>query len=242
MAEFIENLGNGISLICSETHGFGTDAILLAGFSKPKRSDRCVDLGTGCGIIPFLWLRDGVETEIIGVDIQELAIDQFARSKELNNKDNIRGIKADLREIEKHLPKGGFDLVTMNPPYKPVGTGIPSETTPDLIARHEVMCTVEDACTAADKLLNFGGRFVMCNRPERLTDVISEMRSHGLEPKRLRFVAKRPDSVPWLFLIEGKKGAKPYIEVLPTLFTYDEDGNESEELLKILGIYREEEQ
>ena len=94
----------------------------------------------------------------------------------------------------------------------------------------------------AEKLLNFGGRFVMCNRPERLADVISAMKAHNIEPQRLRFVQKQKDTAPWLFLIEGKKGAKPYLEVLPTLFTYDEDGNESEELLKILGIYREEEQ
>ncbi|MBR5977049.1 MAG: methyltransferase, partial [Clostridia bacterium] len=124
MKEFTENLGKGIKLICSDTHGFGTDAILLAHFANPKPKDRCVDLGTGCGIIPFLWLRANPKNEIIGVDIQEQAIDQFNRSKELNNKDNIRGITHDLRTIEEVLPKGQFDLVTMNPPYKPKGSGI----------------------------------------------------------------------------------------------------------------------
>ncbi|MBO4445846.1 MAG: methyltransferase [Clostridia bacterium] len=242
MKEFTEKLGKGIKLICSDTHGFGTDAILLAHFANPKPKDRCVDLGTGCGIIPFLWLRANPKNEIIGVDIQEQAIDQFNRSKELNNKDNIRGITHDLRTIEEVLPKGQFDLVTMNPPYKPKGSGIPSEATPDLIARHEVMCTAEDAAEAAEKLLNSGGRFCMCNRPERLADVITAFKNHNIEPKKIRFVQKNKDTAPWLFLIEGKKGSKPYLEVLPPLLTHDEDGNESEELLKILGAYREENQ
>lgn len=238
MKEFTENLGNGIKLICSETHGFGTDAILLANFAAPKKTDKCVDLGTGCGIIPFIWLRDGI-TEITGVDIQKEAIDQLIRSNELNNSD-IKAINADLREIENHLPKGQFDLVTMNPPYKPKGTGILSEATPEQIARHEITCTVKDACAAAEKLLNFGGRFVMCNRPERLADVIVEMRAHNLEPKRIRFVQKQKDTAPWLFLIEGKKGSKPYLEVLPPLLIQNEDGSDSEELVSILGKYREE--
>lgn len=239
MKEFTENLGNGIKVICSETHGFGTDAILLANFAAPKRTDRCVDLGTGCGIIPFIWLRDGVETEIIGVDIQKEAIDQLNRSNGLNNSD-IRAINADLREIEKYLPKGQFDLVTMNPPYKPKGTGILSEAAPEQIARHEIACTAKDACAAAEKLLNFGGRFVMCNRPERLADVIAAMRAHNLEPKRIRFVQKQKDTAPWLFLAEGKKGSKPYLEVLPPLLIQNDDGSDSEELVKILGKYREE--
>ena len=239
-SEYVETLGSGVKLICSPIHGFGTDAILLANFAAPRKNDKCVDLGTGCGIIPFIWLRDGVENEIVGVDIQEAAINQFNRSLELNNNpSNLKGINQDLREIGKALPKGYFDVVTMNPPYKPAGTGILSQATPEQIARHEIMCTIDDASKAASELLQFGGRFVMCHRPERLADVICSMRANGIEPKRLRMVQKRPDTQPWLFLIEGKKGSKPFMEVMPPLFIQDEDGNDSEELVKIIGEYRD---
>lgn len=234
-SEFIETLGSGIKLICSPIHGFGTDAILLANFANPKPSDKCIDLGTGCGIIPFIWYRDGVK-DITGVDIQEAAIDQLNRSNELNSS-NINAILGDLKSLD--LPKGSFNVVTMNPPYKPAGTGILSEATPEQIARHEVACTVKDVCEAAEKLLNFGGKFLMCNRPERLSDVMCEMRAHNIEPKTLRFVQKQPDTAPWLFLIEGKKGSKPFLQVLPPLIIQDENGNDSEELVRIIGKYRD---
>ena len=236
MNEFIETLGKGIKVICSKDHGFGTDAILLANFANPKPNDKCIDLGTGCGIIPFIWLRDGVK-DITGVDIQEKAIDQLKRSNELNGC-NINAILGDLKNLD--LKKGSYNVVTMNPPYKPAGTGILSKASPEQIARHEIACTIKDICKTADELLNFGGKFCMCNRPERLSDVIYEMRAHNIEPKTLRFVQKQPDTAPWLFLIEGKKGSKPFLKVLPPLIIQDKDGNDSEELIKILGSYREE--
>ena len=239
--EFIETLGSGVKLICSPVHGFGTDAILLANFSDLKKRDKACDLGTGCGIIPFLWLRNKFENELVGVDIQERAIEQFLKSKELNGSpENINVFHQDLREIEQALPLGHFSLVTMNPPYKPVNTGILSDTTPDKIARHEIMCTVTDAAKAASKLLNFGGRFCMCHRPERLVDVICAFREADIEPKRIRFVQKRPDTQPWLFLIEGKKGAKPHITVMPPLIIQDKNGNNSRELNEIIGEYADQ--
>lgn len=241
--EFLETLGKEIKIVCSPVHGFGTDAVLLADFAAPKKNDRVCDLGTGCGIIPFIWLRNGAQNEIYGIDIQERAANQFEKSKQLNSShesiDKIKVINHDLRNIKEVLPTGYFNTVTMNPPYKPVDTGILSDKAPDKIARHEIMCTVTDAATAAAKLLNFGGKFCMCHRPERLCDVICAFREAGIEPKRIRFVQKRPNTEPWLFLIEGKKGAKPHITVMPPLYIQDENGNNSEELNKIIGEYAE---
>ena len=65
------------------------------------------------------------------------------------------------------------------------------------------------------------------------------MKESGIEPKRLRFVVKRPDTRPWLFLIEGKKGSKPYLNVEPMLVMYNDDGELSEEVIKIYGEYKE---
>ena len=236
--EYIEDLGNNVKVICSPDHAFGTDAILLANFANPKKSDKVIDLGTGCGIIPLLFFRDGVK-DITGIDIQKKAIDQFSRS--IPNDSEIKAYCLDLKEIgsNKEIKKGSYDVVTMNPPYKIAGTGILSEATPEQIARHEIACTIKDIVKAANELLNFGGRLCLCNRPERLCDVIAEMRAGGIEPKSLRFVQKRPDTAPWLFLIEGKKGAKPFIQILPPLIIQDESGNDSKELVQILGKYRE---
>ena len=77
-----EPLGNGFGLWVSENHIFGTDAILLANFAKAKPNDKMVDLGTGCGIIPFLLLRDGLLESAVGVDISEEATILAKKTKE----------------------------------------------------------------------------------------------------------------------------------------------------------------
>ena len=212
--EKIEPLGNNIKIVVSPSHTFGTDAILLANFASVKRKDIACDMGTGCGIIPMIWCK-GETKQIYAVDIQPKAISQLEKSIELNGiTGRIIPINCDLRSFGDALPQGQLDLVTMNPPYKPVGTGIESISEAERIARHEVCCTVEDACAAAKKLLKYGGRFCMCHRPERLADVIFEMRKNKIEPKRLTFVNNATDSAePWLILIEGKKGGHAGLKI-----------------------------
>lgn len=231
-----ESLSDTIKVQISDVHRFGTDAFLLANFSGALHKDTVCDLGTGCGIIPMLLKRDFEPKQIYGVDIQPLAIEQLTNSIAESKIDNITPICADLKEIHKHLNQGGFDVVTCNPPYKAANAGIESEITAEKIARHEVMCDIYDVCKAASRLLRFSGRLCLCQRPERLADVIDAMKKADIEPKRLRFVAKRPSEAPWLFLIEGKKGAKPFLQVEPMLSVYADNGKDySKELLKIYG-------
>lgn len=242
--ERVETLGSGLSVLISPDHGFGTDALLLADFADPKRNAPCIDLGTGCGIIPLLWKRNGVTADIYGLELQEKGYDQFRRSIDLCTEqgvpmDNVHALWGDLRDLDSAgLSPGTFRTVSMNPPYKPVDTGILSGTEPGQIARHETTCTMDDASAAAERLLNFGGNFVVCHRPERLADVLEAFRAHSIEPKRLRFVQKNAGTSPWLFLLEGRKGGKPFLTVLPPLLMQNGDGTDSDELIRITGEYR----
>lgn len=214
----MERLSDDVHIAVSDDHTFGTDAVLLADFADIKRRDKAIDLGTGCGIIPLLWLRDFENSPVHCVDIQENAFEQVRKSIEYNSmEERLFPHHCDLREIENEFEAESFTLVTMNPPYKPVQTGIESLAESAKIARHEICCTVADACKAANYLLKFGGRFCMCHRPERLVDVMTEMRRYKLEPKRLRFVQDKAGDAPFLFLIEGKKGSKPFLRVAPQL-------------------------
>ena len=121
-------------------------------------------------------------------DIQKQAIEQLEQSIQKNGlKNRFIPLLTDLKELSS-LPCGPLDLVTCNPPYKAQGSGILSETDAERIARHEVLCTIEDVCQAASRLLRFGGRLCLCQRPERLCDTLCAMRSAGIEPKRVRFV------------------------------------------------------
>ena len=122
---------------------------------------------------------------------------------------------ADLRALQDVLPAGAFSLVTCNPPYKAAGRGLLSEAPGARTARHETDCTLEDVCAAASRLLRFGGRLCICQRPERLADAVCAMRAHGLEPKRLCMVQHSAAHAPWLFLLEARHGGRPSMTIEP---------------------------
>ena len=235
-----EPLAPACRVLVSREHTFNTDTILLAHFAAPKHKERCIDLGTGCGIIPMLWCRNNCAKEITAVELQEKGYMQTCESvRKSSVGEKVKPINHDLKDIKSVLSHASMDVVTMNPPYKAADSGIKSITPAELIARHEVECNLDDICSAAAFLLNFGGRLCMCNRPERLSDTIVSMKNNGIEPKRLRLVAKTPYTRPWLFLIEGRKGGKPFMNVDPLLIMYGEDGELSKEVTDIYGEYKE---
>ena len=238
-SEHIEHIGESLRLIVSDRFTFGTDALLLASFSAPRPRDKLCDFGTGCGIIPFCWLRDGAR-HVHAVELQAEACEQLRRSVALNGlEDRVSLLEADLRDLRGRLPHNSFDLIAMNPPYTPLGKGLLSVEENARVARHETNLTPEELFAAA-VLLKFGGRFCLCQRPERLTDYLFAMRQAKIEPKRLRFVAQKEGKAPWLFLLEGKRGRAPGLTVEPELHLETPDGKPSEEMRRIYGEYAEE--
>ncbi|MBE6720049.1 MAG: methyltransferase [Ruminococcaceae bacterium] len=238
MSYTYERLSDDIKIAVTPDHTFGTDAVILAYFASPKRKDKSLDMGTGCGIIPFLWLRDKGQSAVHCLDIQQNAIEQVNASIEYNSLGGrLVPHLCDLREIQNEFSAECFTLVTMNPPYKPINTGFESLGDSARIARHEVCCNIEDAVKAANYLLTYGGRFCMCHRPERLVDALTVMRQYKLEPKRLRFVMDKEGEEPFLFLVEGKKGAKPFVRVEPPLVIKDRGSKFTEEMLAVYGSY-----
>lgn len=219
-----EKLTDKIFVCASKNHRFGTDAFLLADFSAYRKKDKVCDLGTGCGIIPLIMQKKMPPEIIYAVDIQEDAVEQLKMGMDKSEIRNIIPVHADLKELWKNAPVGQLDLVTCNPPYKAANAGIESSLTAQKIARHEVLCNINDVCHTGERLLKFGGRLCICNRPERLSDVIYAMKKNNIEPKRLRFVSKNADEAPWLFLIEGKKGSKPFMKVEPQMYIRTDTG------------------
>lgn len=237
--EKIEPLGKQRSIIVSKEHTFGTDAVLLSYFASPNPKDRICDMGTGCGIIPLL-LSKKETGHITAAEIQPKACGQLERTLILNDLcERIEVKQCDIRNLKGVLPMAQYDLVTMNPPYKPVGTGIESVSESDKIARHETMCTVDDCVKAAAGLLRFSGRFCLCHRPERLCDIIVSMRENKLEAKRIRFVCQTEGKAPWLVLVEGRRGGKSHVTVEKNLIMKNSDGTITDEMREIFGDYAE---
>lgn len=216
-----EPIGGGIIVYTSEEHRFGTDAFLLTAFSHYKAKDTAVELGTGCGIIPLLMQKKRPPKRIYAVDVQENAIAQLTAGMTASHAAGIEPVCADLRELWEKAPLGMVDLVLCNPPYQPPGSGFEAANASQRIARHGVLCTPEDVCHSAARLLKTGGRLCICGRPERLPDYICAMRQAGTEPKRLQLVHKTADSEPWLFLLEGKRGAAPFLRIDPPFLMYE---------------------
>lgn len=229
-----ERLSDTMEICISTEHRFGTDAFLLADFANPRRKDLVCDLCTGSGIVALLMKRNNNPLHIVAVDIQQKAVDQLNISIERSAIDGVEAVCADLKELWDNAPDRTVDVVTCNPPYKLDNTGEKNNLDAVTIARHEVLCNIDDVCESSSKLLKFGGRLCICNRPERLADVITAMKKADIEPKRVRFVSKTPSTAPWLFLIEGKKGSKPFMKVEPQLYIQGENGF-SDELKRIYG-------
>ena len=241
MESHFEPLGTGprgqeLRVCVSRLHKFGTDAFLLADFARARHKDLCADLGTGCGIIPMVLYKKYDPKKIYAVELQPEAAALCRETVAASGaEETVLPLEADLRELGPLIPACSLDLITCNPPFQDPGTGLLSEIPGRRQARHELTCTLDDLCRAAARMLRFGGRLCLCQRPERLADVICTLRAHRLEPKRMRLAAKDAGSLPWLVLIEAKYGSKPFLQVEPPLFSMNPDGSFTDEMLNIYG-------
>lgn len=220
--EIIINDFYGLDMATTKEYGFGGDALLLAEFAKPKFKDKVLDLCTGCGVVPVMMMAKGFKGEITAVDIQPRAVELCKITAERNKiEDRFFPVCMDLKDMDyPEYPAESFSLITVNPPYFVSGSGKENPAEYRDLARRESGCTLADVTKAAGRLLKYGGRFCMCHRPERLSDIIFEMRKNKIEPKRLTLVNNATESKePWLVLIEGKKGGHAGLKI-----NYTENG------------------
>ena len=215
---------------------FGVDAVLLSNFANVKNKHRVVDLCTGTGIIPFLIYGKNKPKEVIGVEIQEDMVEMATRSSKYNGIENsVRFINMDLKDLESLKNLGTFDVLTVNPPYKLNNSGIINPHDKLAIARHEILCNLEDVIIAARKLLKDNGRMYMVHRPERLIDIFEIMRRHRIEPKRVQMIQPNINKAPNIVLVEGQRDGGAYLKWEKPIYVYNEDGTYTKEINRIYG-------
>lgn len=213
---------------------FGIDAVILSGFAEVKKGERAMDLCTGTGVIPILLEAKSEGSHFTGLEIQKESAEMAARSVKLNGLcDRITIDEGDVKNTEALYRASSFDVVTVNPPYMNDGGGLKNDFSPKTIARHEVLCSLEDVVSAAARLLVPQGRLYMVHRPHRLTDILVTLRNHRLEPKRIRFVHSYADREPVMVLIEAVSNGKPMVKVMPPLIIYGDGGKYTDEIMKI---------
>ncbi|BAK47114.1 MAG: tRNA1(Val) (adenine(37)-N6)-methyltransferase [Lachnospiraceae bacterium] len=215
---------------------FGMDAVLLSGYAQVKEGERAIDLGTGTGIIPILLEAKTEGEDFTGLEIQPESADMARRSVELNHlQDRIHIVTGDIRDASNRFGASSFDVVTSNPPYMIAQHGLQNAESAKSIARHEVLCTLEDLIRESARLLRPQGRFYLVHRPFRLVDIFALMRQYGIEPKRMKMVHPFADKEPNMVLLEGFRGGRPRLTVEKPLVIYREPGKYTEELLTVYG-------
>lgn len=228
---------NGYRIIQDpERFCFGMDAVLLSGFAKAKKGDRVLDLGTGTGIIPILMEAKTEATDFTALEIQEESADMARRSVLYNHLENrINVVTGDIKDASKIFGASSFHVITTNPPYMIGEHGLSSASDAKAIARHEVLCDLDDILRESAKLLRPSGRFYMVHRPFRLAEIFAKMVAYKIEPKRMRLVYPYVDKEPNMVLIEGLRGGKSRLTVEQPLIVYKEKGVYTDEIYEIYG-------
>lgn len=215
---------------------FGMDAVLLSGFAKVKEGERLLDLGTGTGILPILLEAKTEGAHFTGLEIQPESADMAQRSVKLNHlEEKIEIVTGDIKDASKLFGASSFDVITTNPPYMIGQHGLQNTDDAKTIARHEVLCTLDDILRESAKLLPPKGRFYMVHRPFRLSEIMCKMTAYGIEPKRMKLVHPYIDREPNMVLIEGLRGGKPRLKVEKPLIVYKEEGKYTDEIYEIYG-------
>ena len=237
--ERIDDLGiNGYQIIQKEQgFCFGMDAVLLSDFAQVKNGGRVLDLGTGTGILPILMEAKTKAVHLTGLEIQPEMAEMAARSVKLNHlEDKIEIVEGDIKEASAIFSHDSFDTITSNPPYMIGQHGLKNPSETKAIARHEVLCTLEDVVSQAAAVLKDRGRFYMVHRPFRLTEIMNVLTKYKLEPKRMQLVYPYIDREPNMVLIEALKGGNSRITVERPLIVYEKPGVYTKDILELYDM------
>lgn len=228
---------NGYQIIQNpEGFCFGMDAVLLSGYASVKENEIVLDLGTGTGIIPILLEAKTKGFHFTGLEIQEDVADMARRSVSLNKLENkVRIVQGNIKEASQIFGKSVFDVVTSNPPYMNENHGLKNPNLPKAIARHELLCNLEDIVRETALVLKPGGKFYMVHRPRRLIEIIGMLSKYHLEVKRLRPVYPMLGKEANMVLLEAVRGGKPLLKLEPPLIIYKEPGVYQDEIYDIYG-------
>lgn len=230
---------NGLKIIQNpEWFCFGTDAVLLSDFAAKgiKKDAVILDMCSGNGIISLLLSAKSAAKKIYSLEVQKDVSEMAKRSVLMNGLEGkISGICGDLKDGESIFGRSFFNNIICNPPYKEFGGGLVNKNDPVTIARHEILCSLEDIIRVSSILLKPYGKLSLIHRPERLADILCLMREYKIEPKRLRFIHPSPSKTATMIMVEGAYCGGRKLHLEPPLYIYKENGVYSDEINEIYG-------
>ena len=229
--ETLESLSCGNLSILQKKNGYrySLDAYLLAAFVEEKPGLKVLDIGSGCGIISLL-LAGIKDMYLNGVEIQEDMAEMSSRSVRLAGLDEkVQIVNCDIKDYTG--PQ--VDVVVVNPPYRPISTGRINPENNKAISRHEILLDLDTLLHRSSELLKHSGRFYIVYPAWRLPDLISQMRHHGIEPKRMQCVHSTMSSHAEICLVCGLKGGGRELRIERPFIIYMKPGTYTEEMQKV---------
>ncbi len=234
---------------------FGEDTVLLADFAarlfslRPEKKLRVADLGAGSGASSILLAARLPKACVLAVEMDAHGASLIERNRQLNQlEDRLEILHSDYSGWPGTLPEGpvgkglraGFDLVVANPPYGVINTGLAGDLTPGhsrrKVAREEQTMDLEALIRAAAALLRPHGQLALVHRIDRLTDVLTTLRLHRIEPKTLRLVQSVEKRPPSRFLVAAVNQArKGSLVALAPLIARDRHRRTTPEMDEIYG-------
>lgn len=193
---------------------FTSDSILLSRFASCKKGERVADFCAGSGVVGlhYYGLNTNKVSSVHLFELQPELCNLAQKSIDINGLgDKFTLIRGKLQQAGVQF-NGLFSLILCNPPYKKAGSGEQGLSEHIAACRHETQITLEEIIQCAKRMLAPGGRLCMCQRVERLTDLIYRLRENGLEPYKIAFVRTK-NGLPYLVLVEATKDKKPQLKV-----------------------------
>ena len=229
---YLLNYDNMYIIQDTDMFNFSLDSVLLPNFvTINKKTKKILDIGSGNAPIPLI-LSTLTDAQIMAVEIQKDVYELGKESIKINKLENrIDFINADINELYKEIDTETFDVITCNPPYFKVNESSNlNDSEYKTIARHEIKLDLEKLFKIAKKLLKNKGNIAIVHRPERLSDIVSEMKKNNIEPKRIQFVYPSINSEANILLIEGTKNGNPGLKILPPLISHKQNGEYTEQV------------
>lgn len=215
-------------------YGFTSDSVLLANFVKTKHTSRCVEIGTGSGIISILVNYKEKPSHIYAFELQKRQSKLALKNVQLcNMAGSITIINDRIQNWQNYLSAGEVDVVFANPPYFKYDSAVCGADEEKIVSRFDRELPLSELFCSARKLLKYGGKLYFVNDSSRLNECFNLMSQYDLTPKRIYFVHPNQSKNSTVFLCEAVAGGKNGLMVLPPLFTNDLDGDYIQTIQKL---------
>lgn len=213
--------GDKIIIQDKSLYRFTSDSILLSRFARAKKGDVVADFCAGCGAVGFHFLCLNPQISSLTLfELQPSLADMARRTAEADGF-STEIVIGRVQDISQKY-NGAFSLILCNPPYE--RGGFDGASYEKAICRKEITITLEEILKSASRALKFGGRLAITNRADRLAEVIYTMKAYGIEPKRIQLVKGSLNAPYYLCMVEGVRGGKPSVEIMPELVNTPQNG------------------